>query len=329
MLKRPRFSRKSRQEDTTTAALGDAATDELTPEQRRQRDEIVGQLLMQAGRLLATKTLEIDEVEDEEKKPVETIKKPELSQEEWAQAQYEKVKGGWGKYGIEVPDQAELQERLLKAHSVMKELETADYQLEGKMGVLLVPPSDVLGWPVSRDLRREQGVKPGTSSMSRRISNTDDRISSGFNAPELSDEWRILVTATSPSGVSYGSPDDIVDENKVKRDTMFNQVLYDEDGNTIPLQPKYMVGGHNTLGMGASEYAALSLQEEGPIDANDWTWLLKDFEAGSETAEYATFSDTVNKTYVMAPKGQYCSFETIRSDYAWNGARYRPTVEIE
>lgn len=108
-------------------------------------------------------------------------------------------------------------------------------QLVGKMGVLLVPPTDVMGWPVRKELRQRQeryyGVDPIHDSDEMR-SIVDEHTN-----------WRVFAAMTSKNGLEMDEPLLEILEKK-----------------------KYEMVGYDTRGMGVLEYAALTLQHFKPVE---------------------------------------------------------------
>lgn len=175
--------------------------------------------------------------------------------EYWASVEYDLLTTAWSKYGIEIPAQTELQEKLFKARTTIRELIEAMPELEFKLGVLLVPPTKLTGWPIKQSLCKTQGIR-----------DTNDFVNPNLPKPETDKNWRLLVTDTSESGVHLSSP------------------------NKIFIDRAYEIGQYDTRALGLTEYAALSLQAGEPIDKTTNTWLLKGF-IGGRGAPGAAFLD--------------------------------------
>lgn len=182
------------------------------------------------------------------------------SLEKWIDDEYQKLATAWDKYGIKIPEQAgKLQEKLVKAQVALAELTEAKPELFGRLGILLVPPTEVTGWPIKQSLRKTQGIRV-----------TKDEVHPDLVQPKASKDWRVLVTDTTNAGIYLGSAEEIIQDES------------------------YKTAGQDTRALGIAEYAALTLQSGDPIDQTNSTLLLKDWSGparGELYAPYAGFSD--------------------------------------
>lgn len=282
--------------------------------------------------------------EDETEESISQKKEIDANPEEWANQQYDHLRARWNVLGIKIPPREELLPRLMRAPEIINRLVDSDHRLEASMGVVLVPPSDVVGWKVGDDLRSRKGdLKVGRSGyekidrklrketgltrtkriLSFRQSSTADHVDHDIEPPADSHEWRVIVTDMAERGLWIGSP------NK-----LFG--VHDDKNRTQRIEPSYVMGGYDTRGMGVAEYAALTLQSEKTIDTSNNTWLLKTYSPDSRYqpqksavgAIVAGLHPFVQNTYMYAPHGQHFVYGIENPD-AKNGMNcYRPTVEI-
>jgi hypothetical protein len=247
----------------------------------------------ETGLLRSSLTREQNEVTAEE-----LIREHTDTPEEWVRQWYERLRVLWGQYDIEIPEQNEIQERLIKSFDVARELEVADPELQGSLGILLVPPTDVIGWPVINELRAKLGAKY----------DYEDEFQNGWsasNTPERREDWSVLVSVTTPEGIDKGTA---------------KQILNDK---------KYMIEGYDTRAMGAGEYAALSLQSPlyhvtdnlafSTLDRKAFTYLFKNYE-----------DDTYKEWIPVGSRGPQGNtvFSKYGTEYPFLGGRFRPSVEI-
>ncbi len=160
----------------------------------------------------------------------------------WTEQLFQSLSQAWAQHSIEVPSFKSLKARLIKAQTVMRELESEEPGLDGKLCVLLVPPARLLDMHDHHGLRDRQ----------------DFIYSSDYLDPELKfgtsgTAWDVLVAYNAPEGLLLGSADAIV-ANKT-----------------------YKLAGYDTRALGILEYKALSLQTPARLDDNCWTMLLKNY----------------------------------------------------
>ncbi len=200
--------------------------------------------------------------------------------EQWAREQYSKLKSAWQCYGISLPAYKQLRAKLAKAYGIRAELAAALPELQDALQVIAVPPSKLLEFPVSAELRYRQGFSDG-----------QDYINQDLPRPALTRNWRVLVAYAGDIGLSFGLPKDII------------------------ATKSYLIGGHDTRALGPSEYAAMSLQYDQPVDDGTWTLLLKEYKKG-DFVPSAAFVD-----------GRF-RFDLDEADGGLDIDLYRPAVEI-
>lgn len=177
---------------------------------------------------------------------VDVLKTDPAERRNWAGQQYDKLQSAWRCYDVELPAFKKLQKKLEKSRDLISELQNAEPQLMDNLEILIVPPSDVLPFPVSNELRYCQGFSDG-----------QDYVNETVPRPTMTRQWRVLVVYAGENGLAYGLPKAIIETKR------------------------YVLGGYDTRGLGPAEYAAFSLQYQQPIDDGIWTLLLKDQQVGA------------------------------------------------
>lgn len=170
----------------------------------------------------------------------------------WASKEYASLSAAWKRYDIEIPGYTNLKVKLVKSRVIMDELSNAQSDLMGRLSVILVPPTRQLGFPINTTLRQKQG-----------FCDINDYVNQDLPKPTNNKQWRVLVVYTNSAGLSIGSP----------------AVIFKEKS--------YLIAGYDTRALGITEYAALTLQKDQPLDEATWTLLLKDY-AGNEFVPSAT-----------------------------------------
>ncbi len=265
-------------------------------------NEEKAQFLLVGARLLMSRGSADVVVDEVPTKTPEEINAERLVQ---AEKQYNDLKKVWTERGFDIPTREELIDRLLRAQEVSERLENAQPNLAGTMGVVLVPPSDEVGWPVREPIREAQGLKAGRNKnrlLRRQRGPITDHIAPGTAPTSENSDWRVLVTRTAERGMWAGSAKAILE------------------------QENYMIDGIDTRGMGSREYAALSIQSgDKMLDKKSFTWLLKDYDNGPMCPR-AMSEPVVHNPYLVAPQGQHYKFNTSPANH--RGGAFRPTVEI-
>lgn len=332
MSEAPRPTSQDSQTDPTNSGdisgMGDYSDEEKAAllELRAQRAQMEAQEALMLARIHAVRAAGGVAVGSEaEARP--SPHEIQQAREEWQNKEYEKIRAGWEKHGITPPSQEELHYKLSAAYEVKGALESADYRFKDRLGVVLVPPTDVVGWPVPEGLRETSagfagqrharntipttGLNPAKRKINRLIpgksvdTSIKDHVDKGIPAPAPSNEWRVIIADTSESGLYMGSP---------------KQNL--EDG-------LYNIGGYDTRGMGTGEYAALTLQTDRALDYPTTTWLLKDGVDPQKGAVQARYSGDYDHNYIAKPHhGQHISFEFRNPEAKHGTARFRAAVEI-
>ena len=159
---------------------------------------------------------------------------------------YRNLKELWGRFSIDIPPYEKLAAKLEMAERVAQEIMEAEPRLAGDMDILLVPPIELMGWPVKDELRGAQGLEHDWIHFGR-----------GSEQPTQSEEWRVFAADVKPvRGIKFKSAKSILRNNE------------------------YEIAGYDTRGLGVAEYAAMSLQCSYPIDAKTETYLLLDYYGG-------------------------------------------------
>lgn len=304
--------------DQADNALGQ---DSISPE-TLQMALMLEQLMRRAGRTAISGEPTDDDIDQVVQQQPEIDRSPE----EWAHERYGKLANSWGRLGIAIPTEQELAYKLQAAADVINRLSAAEMHLQHKMGVVLVPPTDVIGWPVKTELRERQAANGELAigqagvdirekrRMAFRKGDVSDHAGH-VHAPAPSNEWRVLVTDVSEDGTHFGSP------------------------HAILKSESYMIDGFDTRGMGPAEYAALSLQvaipdqkntgKTIPVNGKTKTLLMKGIDSTNEThVGVAGHHVSIKNKTVGKPSSQHFEFEEIGAAKTRGQMRYRPTVEI-
>lgn len=290
----------------------------LAAEQARRNAELAelyARLAQGASPKIGATALQTEVVE-----PLEAVEQPEkepFDVEAWAEAQHKNLSTVWSeRYGLEIPPIEELKDKFTKAHGLINDLvgslvdqslpakirEAKEKEIRKSFGILLVPPTDAVGWPIKEDMRKKQGLK-GTHGWKNhdfhfRKNKITDSINPKLPKPQPNEGWRVFAADINPKGgLHIDSPKYIL-----------------ESGN-------YMLGEHDTRALGPAEYAALTLQLVTPIDKGTRTWLLHGIEDDAPLAPTAGFDAGVETGHF--------TFDLMNSTYNRGSIRFRPAVEIE
>lgn len=203
-----------------------------------------------------------------------------------ATVSYEKVAKAWGRYDIQVPAFSILEARLREAGRIIERIATSNIEIAAHLTVLLVPPSKTLPFPIPDSLRAQNDMRPD-----HMIDNVPVRL--GKIRPQRN--WRVFVAYGAKQGIYMNSPKDVI-QNK-----------------------QYLIAGYDMRGLGAVEYAALTLQQTHALDEQTWTILYRDTISRSQEAlmPCARFAD-----------GQY-TFGQEEPDTIFGSDRFRPAVEVK
>lgn len=166
-----------------------------------------------------------------------------LSDDQWVAAQYAQLALAWSIYDIKLPALRLIRRKLVRSRRVMTALASADSRLVNKLGVLLVPPSNLLDFPNHGSLRAKQAFIERSDFL-------DPEAQARFNQKD----WQVIVAYTHPDALRLGSAQDIF-ETKA-----------------------HIIAGFDSRALGILEHVALSLQLSYPIDHNAWTLLLKGYK---------------------------------------------------
>lgn len=202
------------------------------------------------------------------------------TKESWIKQEYKQLAQNWARYDITIPPAPLLKQKLGKAKQIIDKLIDEEPDLEGKLGVLLIPPHKEIGSPKSSGLRSFQ-----------KFINFEDYINPELSVKPSQKNWRMLVVFNKPAALDLGSAQEILAEKT------------------------YLIGGYDTRALGVSEYFALTLQSDTPIDIDSWTLLLKGSKVSNKLAASAIFID-----------GQYrFELDDIRGV---GDEKFRPGVEV-
>lgn len=202
-----------------------------------------------------------------------------MSKTRWGQAQYQRLTSIWKQYDITVPSKQSLEARLHRAYDLILELSDAQPELVGDLSVMLVPPHKDLPFPVPTEIRNKQAQDQ-----------EQDYVHPELPKEKKSKGWRLLIVHTGADGLYLGNT------------------------ATILSNKQYMVGKRDMRALGAREYAALTLQEQG-IDTNSWTLLLRDTQPADHHTPIASNTD-----------GRY-RFDITDTNSIFSDDRFRPAIE--
>ncbi len=176
---------------------------------------------------------------------------PDMS---WVSQSYNYLEKAWNQYGINIPSSRQLRKGLIKSYEVIADLSDNQPELRGKLGLLLVPPSGVLGQPYDNKYRRQQA-----------FINLDDHLNPSLIKRYQQKKWRLFVIYNDEIPLNLGKAKDILSDKK------------------------YAISSHDMRGLGVYEYYAMSLQTPKPMDEHTWTLLLKGSGTLSNTVTSVTF----------------------------------------
>lgn len=172
----------------------------------------------------------------------------------WAKSAHAHLASSWAVYDIKVPSFRPMKKWLLRAHEVIEDAGSQRTELSGKLGLLLVPPTQVLGQPGDKQLRKHQS-----------FITLDDYVNSDLIKRYQQKKWRLMVVYQDETPLDIGKAKDILAEKK------------------------YQLGEHDARALGVYEYYALSLQSPIALDKQTWTLLLKGTSVNSKTVPSVTF----------------------------------------
>ncbi len=175
-------------------------------------------------------------------------------EEAWSQNTYDYLVKSWEIYGIKIPALRALKKSLYKAHAATTRISSEHPEVAGKLGVLLVPPAQILGQPGEHKYRQQQPFV-----------NLDDYLTSELAKRYQQKNWRLFIVYLDEVPMNLGKAKDILSDKK------------------------YLISGYDTRGLGVYEYYALSLQSAKPLDQHTWTLLLKGYSASTKTVASVTF----------------------------------------
>lgn len=174
--------------------------------------------------------------------------------EEWCVHTYKYLASSWSVHGIKIPSFTSLKKSLSHARSIMASGLFNQPELSGKLGILLVPPTKILGAPGAKDFRKNQPF----------ISLDDYVDSQTVKRPGVK-EWQLYVVYNDPVPLNYGTAAEML------------------------VAKSYLMGNQDTRGLGIHEYYALSLQTPYKLDENTWTLLLNGCSPKSRSVTSVTF----------------------------------------
>lgn len=186
---------------------------------------------------------------------------PILVVDKWAEGEYARLSASWVKYGISLPDFSRMLPLLKKAYKVINTLSLSSPQLRFRLGILFVPATSDLDFPISNDAR-----------FKHKFGKTADSVSVSFPKPKAAG-WKLMVTCTGLNGLYLNIPKNVINSHPDK------------------------ISKYNTVGLDAFEYAALTLQSPHIIDRGLATVLLKHY-SGGELVPMAMFSEGAYRFFV-------------------------------
>jgi hypothetical protein len=173
--------------------------------------------------------------------------------DKWAKEEYQKLKLAWQKYDILIPEFIALRARLIKAHEIIRKITFKKPELKFRIGLIIVPPQEVLQFPVDKTYRKKQKFVEAADIVSE-------------NLPLIAcDKWRLLITCNALNGLYLQKP--------IKKN----------------IKSSYYILGYKADALGLTEYAALTLQHPHIIDKGTSTLLLKGYN-GEEQVAIAGFT---------------------------------------
>lgn len=162
-----------------------------------------------------------------------------------AQTMYEELSLKLAGLGLRAPAFRIVKRRLIRARTVMDDLESAWPDSIGSFRTILLPPSKLVPLPLDKKWRKAQYKR------SKDVYDDSFRMPT-FHLPARRN-WGVMVISANPKGLYRGEPQMIISEQL------------------------YEVNGHDTRALGIEEYAILSLYLEKPIDTASRTMLLKNY----------------------------------------------------
>lgn len=174
----------------------------------------------------------------------------------WLSQTYNYLASAWLVYGLVIPPFVTIEKKLLKARKVIETIIESDQNIGQQMGVLLVPPSALMSFPVDEIMRQEQShvllndyIDPELLSAGKKSQN----------------KWQVMVVYTNQTGLDYGSAAIILKHGK------------------------HVFAGYDMRELGLRQYVALTLQLNQVMDQNIWTVLIGDTPISGRLVPSATF----------------------------------------
>jgi hypothetical protein len=175
----------------------------------------------------------------------------------WTIQTYSYLAHAWMVHGIAIPAITEIDKKLARARKIIESLTETDTTIGLQMGVLLVPPIDLVSFPITPKIRLNQAHILLNDYVTGELLET----ASG----KRKKTWQVLVAHLGGTGLDFGSAAQI---QKYK---------------------KYLINGFDTRALGLRQYIALTLQINNIIDQNVWTILLGEQLANTTLVPSATF----------------------------------------
>lgn len=174
----------------------------------------------------------------------------------WIEHAYAYLHAAWRVHDITIPTFDQLNKKLLRAYSIIQLIHISHPELSNHLNVLLVPPSNILGFPSKIVNRHNQPHITLQDFVNQELG----------SSIAYKKTWQLLVAHCGLTGEDYGSATHML-KNK-----------------------NYLINGYDMRDLGPRQYAALSLQLNYPIDSNVWTTLLQDTRTlNSKMAPSVTF----------------------------------------
>lgn len=168
-------------------------------------------------------------------------------------SRYAEISIAWDRYGIKTPAFDTIKDKLINAQEIIESFSPVK-ELTNKMIILAVPPTRLLSFPVSGEIRAK-----------KEYTQYEDAVSLDLALKLKTHKgWRVLVVYGSEAGLSF------------------------EVVNNTSHPISLALSGYDCSALGVAEYAALSLQIERPIDTTSWTCLPKKTQMTAKDNQYAT-----------------------------------------
>ncbi len=174
----------------------------------------------------------------------------------WILHTYSALEASWKVHGFIIPSVTLIANKLLKAQKVINDITEAEPVIGAGMSALLVPPSDILSFPIDQKSRSRQPHIILSDYVNSELHLTTH---------EPNKTWQMLVAYAQATGVEYGTASNILKHRN------------------------YMIADYDTRALGLRQYAALTMQINKPIDENTWTILLNEWAKVNGLISSVTF----------------------------------------